>query len=142
MEKFADFLVNVRDKMVKNGVNVEEFRLFVIAIFPPGDCIPQLPTTVTKVFEAITRHGLWDSIHYSALVQVARKFCAGDPEIEAWIQDYMKDLKAYTIIASIEDFEEVREREVKVSSMFSTLSNSARFWSKVVLMGDLSLHMQ
>ena len=97
------FLTNVRDKMLKNGVDIEKFRLFVAALFPPGDCIPQLPTSLTKVFEAITHHGLWDYIHYSPLVRIARNFGAGDPEVEIWIQNYLKDLKAYTIVASIED---------------------------------------
>ena len=58
---------------------------------------------MTEVFEAITHHGLWDSLHYSPLVRIVRKFGAGDPEMKAWIQKYKKDLKAYTIVVSIED---------------------------------------
>ena len=103
-EKFAGFLTKVCDKMLKNGVNIKKFRLFVLALFPPGDCIPPLPTNLTEVFEAITHHGLWDSLHYSPLVRIVRKFGAGDPEMEAWIENYKKDLKAYTIVASIEDY--------------------------------------
>ena len=102
-EKFAVFLSNVRDKMIKNGIDVEEFRLFVAILFPPGDCIPQSPTDLTKVFEAITHHGLWDSLHYSPLVRIVQKFGASDPDMEAWIQNYKKDVKAYTIVTSIED---------------------------------------
>ena len=97
------FLTNVRDKMLKNGVDIETFWFFVAALFPPGDCIPPLPTSLTRVFEAITHHGLWDCLHYSPLVRIVRKFGAGDPEMEAWIHDYKKDVKAYTIVASIED---------------------------------------
>ena len=89
--------------MLKSGVDIETFRLFITALFPPGDCIPPLPTNVTKVFEAITHHGLWDSLNYSPLVRIVRKFGAGDPEMKAWIEKYKKDLKAYTIVASIED---------------------------------------
>jgi len=103
-EKFAVFLTNVCDKMLKNGVDIEKFRLFVVALFPPGDCIPPLPTNLTKIFEAITHHGLWDSLHYSPLVRIVRNFGAGDPEMKAWIQNYKKDLKAYNIVASIEDY--------------------------------------
>ena len=89
--------------MVEKGVNIETFQLFVVALFPPGDCVPQSPTNVTKVCEAITHHGLWDSLHHSPLVRIVRRFGAGDPEMEAYVRDYKKDLKAYTIVASIED---------------------------------------
>jgi len=102
-EKFAVFQMNVCNKMLKNGVNTREFRFFVAALFPPGDCIPQSPTNLTEVFEAITHHRLWDCLHYSPLVRIVRNFGASDPEMKAWIQNYKKDLKAYTIVASIED---------------------------------------
>ena len=102
-EKFAVFLTNVRDKMLKSGVDIEKFRLFVVALFPPGDFIPSLPPNLTKIFEAITQHGLWDSLHYSPLVRIVRNFGAGDPEMEIWIRNYKKYVKAYTILASIED---------------------------------------
>jgi len=101
--KFVELLTNVCNKMLRNRVNIKEFRFFVAILFPPGDCIPQSPTDLTEIFEAITHHRLWDSLHYSPLVRIVRKFGAGDPEMKAWIQKYKKDLKAYTIVASIED---------------------------------------
>ena len=103
-EKFAVFQMNVCDKMLENGVDIEKFRFFVVAIFPPGDCIPPLPTNLTKIFEAITQHGLWDSLHYSPLVRIVRKFGADDPEMKAWIQNYKKDLRSYTLLTKIEDY--------------------------------------
>jgi len=102
--KFADLLTNVRRKMSKMRIDIKEFLLFVIALFPPGDCIPPSPTNLSKVFEAITRNGLWDYFHYSPLEQIVKKFGAGNPKMEAWIKTYKKDLKAYTIVASIEDY--------------------------------------
>ena len=89
--------------MFKNGVDINTFRLFVVALFPPGRCIPPLPTNLTEIFDAITHHGLWDSLHYSPLVQIARTFGAGDPDMEAWIQKYMKDLKSYNLLTTVED---------------------------------------
>ena len=103
-EKFAVFLMNVRDKMLKNGVDIEKFWLFVVALFPPGDCIPPLPTNLSKIFEAITHHGLWDSLHYSPLVRIVRNFGAGDPEMKALIENYKKDLRSYTLLTKIEDY--------------------------------------
>ena len=90
--------------MLKNKVDIENFLLFVTALFPPGDFIPPLPTNLTKVFDAITHHGLWDCLNYSPLVRIVRMFGAGDAEMKSWIQDYKKDVKAYAIVASIEDY--------------------------------------
>ena len=89
--------------MLKNGVDIDEFRLFVAALFHPGHCIPSPPTNLTEVFNAITHHGLWDSLHYSPLVRIVRKFGAGDPEMETWIQNYKKDLRSYALLTKVED---------------------------------------
>ena len=104
MDKFADFQTNVCGKLFKKGVNIEEFRLFVTNQFPPGNCIPPPPASLTEIFESITRHGLWDCLHYSPLVRIAKRFGAGDPEIDGWVQTYKKDLKAYSITTTVEDF--------------------------------------
>jgi len=65
--------------------------------------MPQYPTDLNEVFEAITHNGLWDCLHYSPLVQIVQNFGASDPEMKAWIVNYKKDPKAYTIVAKIED---------------------------------------
>jgi len=101
--KFVDLLMNVRGKMLNMRVDIEEFLFFVRALFRPGDCIPSSPTNLSEVFEAITHHGLWDYFHYSPLVRIVEKFGAGDLEMKDWIKSYKKDLKAYTIVASIEN---------------------------------------
>jgi len=102
-EKFADFMTNIHYKMLKNGVDIEKFRFFVVALFRPRDCIPPLPTNLTKIFEAITHHGLWDSLHYSPLVRIVREFGAGDPEMKAWIENYKKDVRSYSLLTRIDD---------------------------------------
>ena len=101
--KFATFQTNVCNKLSKNGVDTEEFRLFVTNHFPPGDCIPQSPTSLIEIFEAITHHCLWDYFHYSPLVQIVRKFGSSDQEMEGWIQTYKQDLKAYLVVTTVED---------------------------------------
>ena len=101
--KFADLVTNTHRRMLENRIDVDEVQLFAAIVFPPGDCIPQSPTNLTEIFKAITHHGLWDFHHYTPLVQIVQKFGAGDPEMEGWIQDYKKDLKAYTIVVSIEE---------------------------------------
>ena len=102
--KFADFQTKVCNKLFQKGVNIEEFRLFVTNQFPPGDCIPPPPAGLMEVFKAITHHGLWDYFHYSPLVQIAKKFGANDPEIDSWVQTYMKDLKSYNLVTTVEEY--------------------------------------
>ena len=91
------------DKLITTGVDSTEFNLYVRNQFPPGDCIPSPPASLTEIFKAITYHGLWDYLHYSPLVRIARKFGAGDSEIDSWVQNYMKDVKAYSLVARLED---------------------------------------
>ena len=105
-DRFADFQTNVCSKLLKSGVDTEEFRLYVINQFPPGKCIPPPPANLTEMFKAITYHGLWDYFHYSPLVRIAKRFGAGDPEIEGWVQTYKKDVKAYSVVAKLEDYVE------------------------------------
>ena len=102
--KFADFLTKVCNKLVKNGVDTEQVRLFVTNQFPPGDCIPPAPASLTEIFQAITHHRLWDYFHYSPLVTIAKKFCANDDEMEGWVQTYKQDLKAYSFVMKVEDY--------------------------------------
>ena len=102
--KFADFQTKVCDKLVKNGVDIELFQLFVENQFPPGDFIPPSPAGLAEVFEAITLHGLWDYFHYSPLVRIVKKFGANDSEMEGWVKTYKQDLKAYSMIIKVEDF--------------------------------------
>ena len=102
--RFADFQTKVCDKLSKNGVNIEQFRLFVKNQFHPGDCIPPRPASLTEMFEAITHHGLWNYFHYSPLVRITEKFGANDSEMKSWVQTYKNDLKAYQLVTTVEDY--------------------------------------
>ena len=103
-DKFADFLTKVCDKLVKNRVDTEKVRLFVTNQFPPGDCIPPAPASLTEIFQAISHHRMWDYVHYSPLVRIAKKFCANDDEMEGWVQTYKQDLKAYSFAMRVKDY--------------------------------------
>ena len=102
--KFAAFQTKVCNKLFKNGVNTKDFRLFVISQFPPGDFIPRSPTSLTEVFQAITHHRLWDFFHYSPLVRIVQTFGANDHEMEGWVETYKKDLKAYRLVTTVEEY--------------------------------------
>ena len=106
MAKFADFQTKVCNKLFKNGVDTKHVRQFVINQFPPGDWMPPPPVSLTKIFEAINHHGLWNYFHYSPLVRIAQKFGANDPEMEGWVQTYKQDLKAYNLVTTVEEYVE------------------------------------
>ena len=102
--KFAAFQKNVCGKLLKNKVNAEVFRLFVINQFPPGNCIPPPPACLHEIFEAITKHGLWDFLHYSPLVRIIQTFAADDTEMKDWVKTYKKDLRSYTLTTTVEKY--------------------------------------
>ena len=104
MDKFAYFQTKVCDKLFRNGVDTEQVRLFVTNQFPPGDCIPPPPASLTEVFKAISQHGLWDYFHYSPLVRIAKAFAGDDLEMDSWVQTYKQDLKAYSLVTTVEDY--------------------------------------
>ena len=104
LDKFANFQRNVCDKLLTDGVDTEQVRLFVMNQFPPGDFIPPPPTSLTEVFMAITQHGLWNYFHYSPLVRIAKAFGAGNHEMKDWIETYKKDLKAYLLVTTVEEY--------------------------------------
>ena len=102
--KFAALQTKVCNKLFANGVDTQQVRLFVVNQFPPGDHIPPSPASLLEVFEAITYHGLWDYNHYSPLVRIVRTFGADDSEMESWVQTYKKDLRAYLLVTTVEDY--------------------------------------
>ena len=104
MDRFAAFQENVCIKLIRNGVDVNKLRLFLANQFPPGDCIPPPPAGLRETFEAVTYHGLWDFFHFSPLVRIAKTFCDGDLEISHWVATYKKDLKAYSLVTTVEDY--------------------------------------
>ena len=134
-DKFAQFQTEVCHKLLKNGVDTEEFRFFVTNLFPPGNCIPPPPANLIEMFKAITNHGLWDCLHYSPLVHIAQTFIAGDPEMKELVRIYKKDVKAYSIIANLGDYIEAyleADLEVDLPPAIRT-KNAPRYYDPVKL---------
>ena len=102
--KFGAFQTKVCNKLLENGIDTEQIRLFVMNQFSPGECIPPSPASLTDIFKAITYHGLWDCLHYSPLVHIVQMFGASDDDMNNWVQTYQKDLKAYRLVTTVEDY--------------------------------------
>ena len=137
--RFADLQTKVCEKL-ESGVDVKKIWLFVKNQFPPGDCIPPLPTSLTEIFEAITRHGLWDYYHYSPLEKIVKKYGAGDTEMKNWIQNYRKDVKSYLLITTVEDFFEPELDTDVASSPAEKAKYDRRYCCPVELKIDLIEH--
>ena len=100
--KFATFQGAVRDELLQNGVDTEQLRLFVTNQFPPGNCIVPPSASLTEIMEAVTHHGLCDYFHYSPLVHIVQRF--GGNDSKKWARIYKMYLKAYIIVATLEDY--------------------------------------
>ena len=102
--KYATLLTNVynrlHNKLQEKTLDIQEFRLFVIARFPPGDCIPQ-SENLGNVFEAITRNGLWDFWNYQLLEDIVHQFGGDDKQMEDWMNKYKADLVGFKICTKI-----------------------------------------
>ena len=108
--KYATLLTNIYNRLQQKETNVREFRLFVIARFPPGDCIPQ-SGDLGELFEAITRNGLWDFWNYQPLEDIVHQFGADDKQMEDWVNKYKADLAGFKACTKIVDYLAVVESD-------------------------------
>ena len=101
--KYSTLLINVRGRLQQKGIDVRDFRQFVIPLFPPGDCIPH-SADLAEIFEAITRNGLWDFWNYRSLEGIVQHFGAGDVEMSGWIKEYKADLAGFKACTKIANY--------------------------------------
>ena len=88
--KFAILLSKTGSKL-KDKINWKEFQTYLASYFPE-ECIPESPD-VNKVFDAISRHKLWDYLNYNPFKQIVKHFA--DQEVKSWLKAYEQDLKFY-----------------------------------------------
>ena len=95
-------LVRKASSRLQSIVNIDEFKLFVISLFQPGDCIPD-SVKVCEIFCAITKNGLWDFINYYPLKQIIKEFASKDTQMSEWIKQYEEDISGYMLCTKIVD---------------------------------------
>jgi len=98
--KYATLLTNVYNRLQQKHIDVRGFRLFVVAHFPPGDCIPH-SGDLAEVFEAITRNRLWDYLNYQPLEGIVQHFGGDDDEMKDWLKEYKADLAGFKACTKI-----------------------------------------
>ena len=127
--KYATLLANVYSRLQQKGIDVREFLLFVVARFPPGDCIPH-SSDLAEVFEAITRNRLWDFLNYQPLEDIVKHFGGDDQKLNEWVKEYKAHLAGFKACMTIVNY----LSEVESDSSFDesdseqpTLPKAARY---------------
>jgi len=99
--KFAR-LVRIASSRLQPIINIDEFRVFVVNLFQPGDCIPD-SGSVHAIFNAITKNGLWDCVNHFPLKQVIEEFAAEDIQLSESVRQYEEARSGYMLCTKISD---------------------------------------
>lgn len=100
---FAALIKRVCSKLSTMDINMKEFRLFIAALFPPGNFLSNMDTVI-EVFDAITHNYLWDYYFYSPIEEICKEFGKKDHELTAWISSYKSDLAGFKAATKIAEF--------------------------------------
>ena len=100
-ESFATLLKHVAGKLKTKELDLEMFHFFMVALFPPGTCIPL--SNVVKIFEAVTSKGLWSYWHYTPVEKIVAEYAPKDDEMKGWLDSYKKQLSGFKATTKIAD---------------------------------------
>ena len=81
---FATLVRKVTRKLKGKDIDMEDFRLYILNLFPPGDIIVDT-VNVADIFEAVSRHQLWDYSNCTPIEEIAKEFGGHDLELRGWI---------------------------------------------------------
>ena len=101
-QSFAKLLKAVAENLKSKELDLEVFRFFVVALFPPGRCIPQ-SSKVVEIFEAVTTNGLWSYWHYTPVEKIVAEYAPNDDEMKGLLDKYKKELSGYKVMTKIAD---------------------------------------
>ena len=132
--KFAKLVRNASSRLQSN-VNMNEFHVFVVSLFQPGDCIPD-SAGVHDIFCAITKNGLWDCVNYFPLKAIIEEFASEDTQMSEWVKQYEAARSGYMLGTKIS--EHIGVVAVSVSSESEQLVEEpakydARYYRKLSL---------
>ena len=99
--RFANLLRNASSRL-QSIIHIDEFLLFVVSLFQPGDCIPD-SQSVYGIFRAITKNGLWDCVNYFPLKQIIKEFACEDMQMTEWLKQYEEARSGYMLCTKISD---------------------------------------
>ena len=92
--------MNVCKKLDVKTISIKNLQLFLTSYLHLEECILK-SSSVHEMFEAVTRHKLWDYWNYYPLEKIVQEFAADDQEIALWIEKYKQDLKSYKLTTKL-----------------------------------------
>ena len=117
---FATLVRKVRSKLGGKDIDMKDFRLYILNLFPPGDIIPDT-VSVADIFEAVSRHQLWDYSHCTPIEEIVKEFVGDDLELRGWIDDYKSELAGFKATTKIVDYIKVCNDEEEIADSDQSL---------------------
>ena len=117
---FATLMRRVTNKLESNVLDMKDFRLYMLNLFPPGDIIAD-SLTVTDIFETISRHRLWDYSYCTPIEEIAKEFGGDDMELKGWISNYKSELAGFKATTRIVDYIKLCKEEVEIAESGQSL---------------------
>lgn len=108
---FAALVKRVSIRLSTMDIDMRGFRLFIAALFPPGNFISDA-VSVIDIFSAITHCRLWDYSFYNPIEEICKEYGEDDPELSKYISSYKAELAGFKATTKIIDFiEECNDEE-------------------------------
>ena len=117
---FATLVRKVTAKLEKRDLSIDEFRLYMFTLFPPGDVIAD-SATVTDIFGILSRHRLWDYSYCTPIEEIANEFGGDDYELRGWIDDYKSELAGFKATTRIVDYIKMCSDEEEIADSKQSL---------------------
>ena len=117
---FATLVRKVTAKLEKKHFNIDEFRLYIFNLFPPGDIIAN-SATVTDIFGTLSRHRLWDYSYCTPIEEIANEFGGDDLELRGWISYYKSELAGFKATTRIVDYIKMCSGEEEIADAEQSL---------------------
>ena len=135
---YATLVRKVRSKLGGKDIDMKDFRLYILNLFPPGDLIADT-ISVADIFEAVSRHQLWDYSYCTPIEEIAKEFGGDDLELRRWIDDYKSELAGFKATTKIVDYIKVCNDEEKIADSHQSLRKDiARCEAKVTCHREVS----
>ena len=99
--KFAKLLLTV-SRRLQSVVDRDDFLVFVISLFHPGDCIPD-SVSVHDIFCVITKNGLWNYVNYFPLKQIIEEFASEDVQLSESVRQYEEAVSGFLLCTKISE---------------------------------------
>ena len=98
--RFANLLIEVKSALEANHVAANDVRTVLVGMFTGSDnYIPK--TNLEEMFDAATRHNLWNYLHHSPVEKLLCRFL---PDHVSLIREYKEHLSGYCTTTKLIDY--------------------------------------